>query len=475
METIQHLQGMNDLSEAAWLRFRTVKERFREFLSLYGYRMLETPILEPTELFLRKGGGELATRMYAFTDQGGNRISLRPEYTASVVRHYLEHQEELPLPLRYQYAGPVFRYQGGQSLRQFTQVGAELIGSSSPLADAEVLELAVLALSNLGLSGHGLVLGDVGLYTTILSTMGLSERAKAFILSNVSLLGTGAEGRAAVRERAIQSHLLGNERLKEQMRLAAEGLEQAKAQELLSQLLQRVEGAPLGQRDPRAIVERVMRKLRGTDEPARVEKALEVAYRLAQVKGKPGPALSQAHAVMQEERLDPSALARLERVVALLDRRDLASVPLTVDLSLAREIAYYTGVVFEVEHLSTRTSLGGGGRYDTLVKTLGGRRDVPALGFAFTVERLAELMTAVEQGHHQHRPAGVLLVSANGQSLEVARELASSLRKEGRSVEVDLMGRGLEEALDYARSRGLGEVALVAEDGKVSFHPVGSL
>ena len=147
--------------------------------------------------------------MYTFIDPGGNQVSLRPEYTASIVRHYLDAGIADQLPVRVQYSGPVFRYEGdGNTYRQFSQMGAELLGSSSPRADAEILSLSYIALSGLGLSGHILQIGDLGVLHRLLEALGLSERATVFILGSLADLKDGQEGLIRVQERAKQLRLL---------------------------------------------------------------------------------------------------------------------------------------------------------------------------------------------------------------------------------------------------------------------------
>ena len=86
--TVSRLQGMNDLSEDAWRQKLGLQQRLCELLFRYGYRYLETPVLESTELFMRKSGGELASQLYSFTDAGSNSVSLRPEITSPIMRHY---------------------------------------------------------------------------------------------------------------------------------------------------------------------------------------------------------------------------------------------------------------------------------------------------------------------------------------------------------------------------------------------------
>ena len=99
MSAIRRLPGMRDEGYVA-LELRTTLQRtLQDLLRSHGYRGIDTPILEPTELFLRKSGGELASRMYTFTDPGGNRVSMRPEFTSSAIRYYLELSESASVSL----------------------------------------------------------------------------------------------------------------------------------------------------------------------------------------------------------------------------------------------------------------------------------------------------------------------------------------------------------------------------------------
>ena len=101
------------MAEAGWLRARQIEDRLRDYFLLHGYQSLTPPILEYTELFLRKSGGQLASRMYTLTDPGGNLVSMRPEFTCSIMRHLVE-EDDWVVPKRLQYCGPVFRYEEEQ-------------------------------------------------------------------------------------------------------------------------------------------------------------------------------------------------------------------------------------------------------------------------------------------------------------------------------------------------------------------------
>src|SRR3954452_22474999 len=119
----------------------------RGLLDRAGYARIETPIFEDTELFERGVGGStdiVRKEMFTFEDLGGRSVTLRPEGTAPIARAYLDHgMHKLPQPVKLWYMGPYFRHERPQAgrFRQFNQIGAEAIGSESPLVDAELIML----------------------------------------------------------------------------------------------------------------------------------------------------------------------------------------------------------------------------------------------------------------------------------------------------------------------------------------------
>jgi histidyl-tRNA synthetase len=145
-----------------------VREAMTAPLRLAGYGYLELPVFEDTSLFAR-GVGEtsdvVSKEMFTFTDRGNRSVTLRPEGTVGAVRAVLEAGlERGALPVKLWYAGPMFRYEQPQSgrQRQFTQVGAEAMGTDDPLLDAELIALADQAYRSLGLTQTVLHLGTLG-------------------------------------------------------------------------------------------------------------------------------------------------------------------------------------------------------------------------------------------------------------------------------------------------------------------------
>lgn len=145
-----------------------LEDAARSLFDRFGYRRVETPLFEHTDVFLRVGEGSdfvVQKQMYTFTDARGRSLTLRPEGTAGVVRAYVEHRPEgkLGLPLRLYYIGPYFRYErpGKGTDRQYVSAGVECIGSASPVADADLIALAVLYFQTIGLRPR-LLLNSLG-------------------------------------------------------------------------------------------------------------------------------------------------------------------------------------------------------------------------------------------------------------------------------------------------------------------------
>jgi len=140
----------------------------RDVFRAYNYHEIRTPILEETQLFARGVGQEtdiVTKEMYTFEDRDGSSLTLRPEATASVMRAYIEHRlDQRPGVQKLYYIGPMFRRERPQKgrYRQFFQIGAEAIGSESPVVDAEVIEMVVDLLKRAGLEGFTLLLNSVG-------------------------------------------------------------------------------------------------------------------------------------------------------------------------------------------------------------------------------------------------------------------------------------------------------------------------
>jgi histidyl-tRNA synthetase len=162
------VKGMNDVLPSESHRWQGLERLLHDLSRTYGYREIRTPIPEPTELFTR-GLGEatdvVEKEMFSWEDQGGDRLTLRPEGTAPVVRAYVEHRLDVAEPVsKLYYIGPMFRRERPQKgrYRQFHQWGVELLGAEEPAADAEVIALLVTALRRLSAEGLRVLVNSIG-------------------------------------------------------------------------------------------------------------------------------------------------------------------------------------------------------------------------------------------------------------------------------------------------------------------------
>ena len=166
--TPQAVRGTQDMLGDFADRFAYVVETFERVRRLYGFKRVEVPVIEPTAVFARSLGETtdvVSKEMYSFEDRGGESITLRPEFTAGIARAYITNGWQQFAPLKVATHGPLFRYERPQKgrYRQFHQLDAEVLGSDSPLADAELLVFADQLLKELGIvEGVTLTLNTLG-------------------------------------------------------------------------------------------------------------------------------------------------------------------------------------------------------------------------------------------------------------------------------------------------------------------------
>jgi histidyl-tRNA synthetase len=187
MPTYQTVRGMRDLlpDDAEMLTF--IMSKARETAELYGYREVITPVIEPYELLSAKSGEEIRQRMFTFKDMGNRTVGLRPEFTSSIARLATTALKNEPKPLRTLSIGSVYRYDEPQRgrYREFYQSDFEIIGTSNPEADAEVVLLTDRLMKSVGLRNYAFKLGHAGVIRGILSQENVDEKTQNAILQRM--------------------------------------------------------------------------------------------------------------------------------------------------------------------------------------------------------------------------------------------------------------------------------------------------
>jgi histidyl-tRNA synthetase len=197
-KTIQAVRGMNDILPADANLWEFFEDTVRDWLRAYGYTQIRTPIVESTDLFVRSIGEVtdiVEKEMYSFEDKlNGERLTLRPEGTASCVRAVIEHNLLYNAPQRLWYMGPMFRHERPQKgrYRQFHQVGVESLGYDGPDMDAEHIVMTARLWKLLGLQDVALEINTLG---SAEARARYRERLIAYFEQHTELLDVDAKRR----------------------------------------------------------------------------------------------------------------------------------------------------------------------------------------------------------------------------------------------------------------------------------------
>ncbi|MEM3661012.1 MAG: histidine--tRNA ligase [Thermoproteota archaeon] len=203
------LRGMRNLLPDEKAKLNKIESEIRRLFKIYGFQEVETPTIEPLELFELKSGEEIRHRMYRFTDLGGREVVLRPEATASIVKLVVQELRSAPLPIKIGYVLNAFRYDEPQygRYREFKQGGFEIFGSKSPLADAEILEISSRLMESLGIKDYYIKIGHEGVLRAALTHFNIEERVQDRVLGLIDkerlteafeILGSLQKGREAI-------------------------------------------------------------------------------------------------------------------------------------------------------------------------------------------------------------------------------------------------------------------------------------
>jgi histidyl-tRNA synthetase len=402
--TFQALPGFRDFFPDD-LAFRAhILAAWRRVAARYGFEEYDGPPLEPVELYAAKSGDELVGQLFDFVDKGDRHVTLRPEMTPTFARMVAARANGLPKPIRWFSIPQLFRYEKQQRgrLREHFQLNCDLVGEAGPAADAEVIALAVDMLRELGLTSEDF-------------SVRVSDRRLLTTVLDALQVPPAAHSAAY----QVLDKLGRAEEAAQRAAFAAAG------------------GPPAA-----------LALLTGPLREATTWDALVAAARAT-------PALATALADG----------APLQETLAALDAMGLADY-VVVDLSIVRGIAYYTGTVFELfDRRRTLRAICGGGRYDSLLATLGGV-DLPALGFGMGDVVLAELLS--ERGLRPTREARVevFVAGVTPEDRALVLALVHQLRDAGLRTEYALGTSSLGKQLKQAGARGAVLVVVVGPDDR---------
>lgn len=472
---IKRVKGVSDVFPPALTRLNEIRASFSHVFASFGYSPVELPIIEPSDLYLRKSGEEIVSRMYDFNYRG-RRLCLRPEMTASAMRAYVENLQGAPLPVRLSYAGPVFRYERPQRAiyRQFTQVGIELIGGEGVVADSEMIAVACTALNAIGLKDYRVVIGHVEILNSFLDSLQIDGHLRGFLLMNMEALRRKGVADVILRLKEIYPAFDLESRSGDPVAMPGQSgladilrnMDESTARKAILELLDSLSIGRGAARNDTEVADRLLAKIKHQNQTPVLIKALEFMEQLSRLAGPVDDVIRRGQTLFASYGVTPVVLTGLAELAQAIASYGVPSDKISIDLGLSRGLQYYTGMIFEIYHgeSTEERQLCGGGRYDDLIGTLGGKKDVPAIGFSFGLERVLFALEH-ERGFSASRSTSndntqVLVIPITSRDIPYAIELSRLARAGGWKTEIEVRGRSARAAVDYAAKRGIAFVLL---------------
>ena len=378
----QTLKGFRDFLPKQMLIRDKVMSVLKEVFELYGFEPLQTPTLEYADVLLGKYGEEAEKLMYIFDDSGGRKVGLNYDLTVPTARVMSQYQD-LPKPFKRYQIQPSYRAENTQKgrYRQFTQCDVDILGSSSPLSDAQILAVISESLTRLKLTGFTIRINSRQILFSLIEKSGIPQEKSLTVLQSIDKLDkkTREEVEAELLEKSIQK----------------------------------------GQID-----------------------SLFTALSIVE----PDESLKQVMALAQE----------------------LGAKNIQFDPTMVRGLDYYTGSIFETIVSEPKIgSITGGGRYDKLIKSLGGP-DVPAVGTTIGMERICDVIEELNLWPELTGTTTKVLVTVfSPELLDSSLSITRELRENGINTDIyeDYTAK-LDKQMKYADQKQIPYVIIIGDDEK---------
>ena len=371
----------------------------------FGYRPIDTPALEYSEILLGKGGQESDKQLYRFDDAGGRDIALRFDLTVPLARYVAQHGQELGMPFKAFHVGPVWRGERPQRgrFREFMQCDFDTIGTEHVSADIETGLVIHDVFAALGFERFTVRVNNRKVLTGVLEDVGLADDSAAVLRAIDKLDKVGAE--AVTEELADATHASADQ------------------------------------------IERVMS--------------------FAGLQGDPDRLLDDIEDLVGKTDSGAVGVAQLRAAFDGFAAGGADMNRFALDVSIARDLDYYTGIVFEtvLDDLPEIGSCCSGGRYDDLA-SLYTKQRLPGVGASLGVDRLLAALDEMEAAAPGSATADVLVVFMSEDRRDDYLRLAGEVRREGISVELYPEPRRVGAQLKYADRLGHA-LALIAGESEL--------
>jgi len=394
------LKGFRDYLPESMIPRERLIDIARKVYRSYGFSPIDTPTLEYLEILTGKGGAETDRQLYRFEDHGGRNVGMRFDLTVPLARFVAQHINTLGTPFKRYHIAPVWRGENTQRgrYREFMQCDFDTIGTLSVAADIETGLVINDLFEEIGFDRFTVHVNNRQVLTGLLEQIGVAEQATAILRSPDKLTKIGPERTA-------------NEMVK------TAGITAEQAEQVLA---------------------------------------------ITTLAGSNQEILENLKPLVAQSELGTAGIDRLQQILDGLAAGGVPPERIKLDVSIARGLDYYTGVIFEtfLDDLPDIGSVCSGGRYDNLAE-LYTKQQLPGIGASLGLDRLLAAMDELEMIDKVKTPADILVVYFEKDQLNKYLEIAADLRQAGWAVEVYPDAKKLGKQLKYADGRGF-QYALIA-------------
>lgn len=397
------LKGFRDYLPAAMIPRERLMETARKTFRSFGFAPIDTPTLEHLEILTGKGSEETDRQLYQFIDAGNRPVGMRFDLTVPLARFAAQHIGQLGTPFKRYHIAPVWRGENPQAgrYREFYQCDFDTIGTESVLADIEAVTVIDSLLLAIGIDSFTISINNRAILTGLLQSLGLAESTTPILRSLDKLGKIGREATAAEM-------------------VAAAGIQPAQADQVLK-----------------------LAECDGT--------ADEVFAALPEILGGNETAIAGAQ--------------RLNEIHAGAITAGVSPDRIKIDVSIARGLDYYTGVIFEttLDELPSIGSVCSGGRYDNLAG-LYTKQHLPGIGASLGLDRLLTALETLDRLSSTSKPCPVFIAYFDKNHRDDYLRLATNLRRAGIGTEVYPEPRKLKAQLKYADAHGFAYAIIAGGD-----------
>ncbi len=396
----QTLRGFRDLLPDQMMAREHLIDVARSVYRSYGFAPIDTPALEYAEVLLGKGGEESDKQVFRFTDQGDRDVAMRFDLTVPLARFSAQYVQELGLPFRRYHIAPVWRGErpARGRFREFMQCDFDTIGTLSNAADIETLFVINDLFERIGIERFTIRVNNRKVLNGLLEKCGLQNHAVGILRSLDKLDKIGRD--AVVTE------------MVEKVGIPAEGANQV--------------------------------------------------LDMAQLKGSPDEILSSLEGMLIGSQVGELGLQNLRELFAAVNGCDWPTGRVSLDVSIARGLDYYTGTIYEtlLNDLPDIGSVCSGGRYDNLADLFTAQQ-LPGVGASLGLDRMLAALTELGQTQNTTTPAPVLVTMLDYAHVSDYLQLGRSLRKAGIATEVYPEAKNIGKQMKYADKKGF-KLAIIA-------------